>query len=67
MLNIAEPHIVPIPTSSHSFHNKISHTIAVKNSGNDEEIASNVAHLTDQGILNFFQITESSSSKIQVA
>jgi len=66
-LNIAEPPIVQIPTESHSFHKIISQAIVVKNSGKEEETASNVAHLTDGDILSFFHKTDNSSSKIQVA
>jgi hypothetical protein len=67
MLNIAEPDIVHIPTSSHFSFNIIKPTIAVKNSGKEELIASKVAHLTEPGILSFFHNTESCSSSIEVA
>jgi hypothetical protein len=67
ILKIAEPQIVQIPTSSPFSFNIINHTKAVKNSGKEELIASKVAHLTCQGIFNFFQIKDNCSSRSQVA
>jgi hypothetical protein len=66
-LKIAEPEIVQIQTSIHFSFNNIRAIMAVKNSGNELDIASRVAHLTDTEIFIFFQIIDSCSSNFQVA
>jgi hypothetical protein len=58
ILKIADHDIVHIQTSNPFSFNKIKLIIAVRNSGNELDIASSVAHLTDQVILNLFHIID---------